>query len=78
MINFCKNNFSSCILQRDDNGDFLTTVVAMDAKQFKSSPKVAQYEEAAVVRELNKAFVGFFNPEVGSHLIKLISGLYFY
>lgn len=50
----------------------------MDAKQFKSSPKVAQYEEAAVLRELNKAFAGFFNPEVGSRLIKLISGLYFY
>lgn len=61
--------------QRDDNGDFLTTVVAMDAKQFKRSHKEAQYEEAAVVRELNKAFVAFFNPVVGSRLIKLISGV---
>lgn len=50
----------------------------MDAKQFKRSHKEAQYEEAAVVRELNKAFVAFFNPVVGSRLIKLISGLYFY
>lgn len=60
--------------QRDENGDFLTTVVAIDAKQFKSSFIEAQYEESAVVRELNKAFVGFCNPEVGSHMISNLSG----
>ena len=48
--------------------------MAIDAKQFKSSFIEAQYEESAVVRELNKAFVGFCNPEVGSHMISNLSG----
>lgn len=56
--------------QRDENGDFLTTVVAIDATQFKNAPREAQYEESALMRELNKALVGFYNPEVGSQVIQ--------
>lgn len=66
--------FHRCLLQRDENGDFLTTVGAIDAKQFKYVSREAQYEESAVLRELNKALVGFYNPEVGSKVIPSHSG----
>lgn len=61
-------------MQRDKDGDFQTTVVAMDATQFKTACREAQYEEAALIRELNKALVGFYNPQVGSQIIHSPSG----
>lgn len=45
-------------------------LVAIDATQFKNAPKEAQYEKSALMRELNKALVGFYNPEVGSQVIQ--------
>lgn len=47
---------------------------AIDAKPFKYVSREAQYEESAVLRELNKALVGFYNPEVGSKVIPSHSG----
>lgn len=66
------------VFQLDEDGNFLTTVVAIDAAQFKSKPRGVQYEESALVRELNKALVGFYNPEVGSEIIHSRSGVYYF
>ena len=52
--------------------------MAIDATQFKSKPRGVQYEESALVRELNKALVGFYNPEVGSEIIRSPSGVYYF
>ena len=67
-------HFHGSLLQRDEDGDFQTTLVAIDATQFKNSPREAQYEECALIRELNKALVGFYNPELGSQVIQTHSG----
>ena len=64
--------------QLDEDGNFQTTIVAIDATQFKTKPRGVQYEESALVRELNKALVGFYNPEVGSEIIRSTSGVYYF
>lgn len=56
--------------ERDKDGDFQTTVVAIDAKRFKDMPRETQFEESALIRELNKALVGFYNPEVGTQILR--------
>lgn len=56
--------------EHDEDGDFQTTVVAIDAKRFKNMPRESQYEESALLRELNKALVGFYNPEVGTQILR--------
>jgi len=70
--------FTIYVFQLDEDGNFQTTIVAIDASQFKSKPKGVQYEESALVRELNKALVGFYNPEVGSEIIRSPSGVYYF
>lgn len=70
--------FTIYVFQLDEDGNFQTTIVAIDATQFKSKPKGVQYEESALVRELNKALVGFYNPEVGSEIIRSPSGVYYF
>ena len=52
--------------------------MAIDATQFKTKPRGVQYEESALVRELNKALVGFYNPDVGSEIIRSPSGVYYF
>ena len=37
----------------------LYSIVAIDAKSYKGKPVVSQYEESSVLRDLNKAVVGF-------------------
>lgn len=64
------------MLKRDEDGDFQTTVVAIDAKRFKDMPRETQFEESALTRELNKALVGFYNPEVGTQILRTQSGWY--
>lgn len=63
-------------LKHDEDGDFQTTVIAIDAKRFKNMPRESQYEESALLRELNKALVGFYNPEVGTQILRTPSGCY--
>ena len=70
--------FTIYVFQLDEDGNFQTTIVAIDATQFKSKPRGVQYEESALVRELNKALVGFYNPEVGSEIIRSPSGVYYF
>ncbi|EDO46111.1 predicted protein [Nematostella vectensis] len=53
------------LAQRDMFGNLETTVVAIDATSFKHQPRDKQYEQGMVLRELNKALVGFHSPEVG-------------
>lgn len=70
--------FTIYVFQLDEDGNFQTTIVAIDATQFKTKPRGVQYEESALVRELNKALVGFYNPEVGSEIIRSTSGVYYF
>lgn len=56
--------------QRDADGNLQTTIAAIDAKSFRNTSKECQYEEHLVLRELNKALVGFYNAEVGCKLLE--------
>ena len=70
--------FAIYVFQLDEDGNFQTTIVAIDATQFKTKPRGVQYEESGLVRELNKALVGFYNPEVGSEIIRSPSGVHYF
>ncbi|KAG8228023.1 hypothetical protein J437_LFUL003658 [Ladona fulva] len=59
-------------LARDNYGRRLTSIVAIDALNF-SSPNY-QYSQGALLRELNKAYVGFHSPEQISDLPAIATG----
>ena len=44
-------------------------MVAIDAKSFKHRNAEMQYEDEMILRELNKALVGFYNPQRGCDLL---------
>ena len=51
-------------MQRDSFGTFQTMMVAIDAVPFRAKKADNQYRQSYVLRELNKALVGFFCQEM--------------
>ncbi|KAL5004025.1 hypothetical protein ScPMuIL_017481 [Solemya velum] len=48
---------------RDENGILMNSICAIDAVSYRGSPR-KQYDDLAVLRDLNKAYAGFcYNPE---------------
>ena len=56
--------FIAVILQRDSFGTFQTMMVAIDAVPFRLKKAENQYRQSYVLRELNKALVGFYCSEM--------------
>ena len=55
---------NSCLLQRDSFGTYQNLMVAIDAVPFRSKKADNQYRQSYILRELNKALVGFYCVEM--------------
>lgn len=56
--------YMNLLLQRDSFGTYQTLMVATDAVSFRSKKADNQYRQSYVLRELNKALVGFYCVEM--------------
>jgi nitrogen fixation-related uncharacterized protein len=48
--------------QRDSNGNIITKIGAIDAIPFMWGGQQKQYDDKNLMREINKAYIGFLQP----------------